>query len=103
MACQRLRLSPLPSQWEMWHRAWSEWTARPFLLAIVIAFAASCAPERSLVALEPAPFPPFIYGISVADLSNTWRVRELGLTWMKGYLSWQRIEPVHAAYDWNDL
>src|SRR3972149_737505 len=47
--------------------------------------------------------PGFIYGVSVADLNNTPRVKELGFPWMKSHLPWRAVEAKRGQYRWTDL
>ncbi len=48
-------------------------------------------------------FRPLALGANVADLKNVAMLDEMGLPWMKGFLSWARIEPEAGTRDWSDL
>lgn len=47
--------------------------------------------------------PDFGYGANIADLKNAPRLREMGFSWMKGFVGWDSLEPKPGVFDWTDL
>lgn len=45
---------------------------------------------------------PVVLGVNIADLSDTYLIKELGFGWIKNYLSWAGVEPKPGEFDWED-
>ncbi|HBY98551.1 MAG TPA: hypothetical protein DEP84_32175 [Chloroflexi bacterium] len=54
----------------------------------------------------PGELPPtrsaLMLGFNIADLNHAYLIRDLGGTWVKGFVDWARTEPERGTYDWRD-
>lgn len=75
------------------------------LASFLVLALGACAPVP-----RPGSVPPPVVdgatpllGANVADLKNASYLDAAGMTWMKGFLAWERIEPRPGVRDWGDI
>lgn len=77
--------------------------AAAWIWGLVLLFLAAQSWQRVPPARLSLQRPDFGYGANVADLKNAPRLSEMGFQWMKGFVSWEGLEPKPGEYDWTDL
>lgn len=68
-----------------------------------LARVASPLPEVAGNPLPSGPRTRVWWGANVARFDQAYLMHDLGLTWLKGFVDWARVEPEPGRYEWRDV